>query len=91
VIARRMAVAALLPLLSGCPLLVTFGLSAAGGAGGTLATLRLAEADVDLAIRLGEDGACLIKARDQQHGQRVSNAANELCAALLLEKSGGVP
>lgn len=81
--------AASAPLLGGC--LLTGLLAVTGGAGGGLATARLAEADADLAVTLTEDGACLIEARDQAHGQPVSDAADVLCAALLLEKRGGVP
>lgn len=87
----RLLVIGLLPLpLCGCPLLATFGLSAIGGGTGALTTARLVETDTDLAIRLAEDGGCIVEAKDRAHGEKVTALTAELCAALQLEQKEAI-
>lgn len=84
----RLAAAALVLSLGACQIAAP---AAGGAAAAWLGLAYRGEQAADLAITIDERVGCLIEAKDQQHGQAVSKLASELCAALLLERRGGVP
>jgi hypothetical protein len=88
---RRIATALLLAsTLGGCALAPLAG-AAGGGAVATYLTLAYkGEQAINLAITIDERLGCIIEAKDKRLGEKVSALANDLCAAMLLEKSGGV-